>query len=72
MCEYKEDMDTTVSLTSLFCMNCFQNWESYWVTTVFWSLYFFDVRSSQEGVVMLICVLLTPFVLQVELRNSSL
>ena len=27
MCEYKEDMDTAFSLTSLFCMNCFQNWE---------------------------------------------
>ena len=46
MCEYKEDMDT------------FRSGKSYWVTTVSWSLYFLDLRSSQEGVVMLIFVFL--------------
>ena len=61
-----------IGLMRLFCMNCFGSGKSYWVTTVFWSLYFLDVRSSQEGVVMLIFLKLIPFVLQVELRNSSL
>ena len=36
--------------------------KSYQVTTVFWSLYFLDVGSSQEGVVMLNFIFLISFV----------
>ena len=59
MCEYKEDMDTAFRLNELFRMNCFRNWEkllSHYCILVF--VIFFDVRSSREGVVMLIFVFL--------------
>ena len=60
MCEYKEDTDSAFRLIEIVLYELFSDLGkvigSLSFTTVFWSLYFLDLRSSQEAVVMLIFV----------------